>query len=276
MLTALIGGEADQQVLAALAHGRLRAKPAELEQALTGTLRKHHRFMLMKHLSHIDFLEEQIGEYDAQIEEYLRTKGPGGSEPPAQGEAVAGAAPDGAGEQGREEQGVAWAKAVELLDTVPGVGRRIAEIILAEIGTDMGRFPSAGHLARWAKVCPGNTKSAGKQLSSKTGRGSPWLRTVLVQAAWAAVKVKDTHLARVYRRLVVRLGAKKAIMAVAHKMLVAIYHMLAEGVAYREYGLQPRSEQSKQKEAERLQGKLKSLGYTVHMTAAPPPTLQPA
>ena len=102
------------------------------------------------------------------------------------------------------------------------------------------------------------------------------MRTVLVQAAWAAVKVKDTHLARVYRRLVVRLGAKKAIMAVAHKMLVAIYHMLAEGVAYREYGLQPRSEQSKQKEAERLQGKLKNLGYTVHMTAAPPPTLQPA
>ncbi len=121
-----------------------------------------------------------------------------------------------------------WAEAVELLDTAPGIGRTAAELILAEIGTDMHRFPTEGHLASWAKVCPGNRQSGGKRYSSRTGKGSRWLRPVLVQAAWAAIRVKDSHLATVYRRLVVRLGTQKAIMAVAHRLLVAIYHMLMD------------------------------------------------
>ncbi|HSH81640.1 MAG TPA: transposase, partial [Herpetosiphonaceae bacterium] len=160
---------------------------------------------------------------------------------------------------------VPWEEAVELLDTAPGIGRTIAEMIIAEVGTDMARFASEGHLASWAKVCPGNHESAGKRSSGKTGKGSRWLRTALVQAAWGAVKVKDSHLAAVYRRLAVRRGKQKAIMAVAHRLLVAIYHMLKDRVPYREIGTAPPSETAKRKLAERLQRRLANLGYTARL-----------
>jgi transposase len=270
MLAALVGGEEDQGVLAALAQGRLRAKQAELERALEGHVRPHQRFMLAQHLIHIDFLEGQIAEFDRQIAAYMAAQAPpaGPLAPPAgltDDPASPAADPPAANSAG---SAVPWAEAVELLDSAPGIGRMLAEQIIAEVGTDMRRFPSEGHLASWAKVCPGNNESAGKRRSGKMGKGSRWLRTALVQAAWAAIKVKDSHLAAVYRRLVVRLGKQKAIMAVAHRLLVAIYHMLKDRVPYREVGTAPPSESAKRKLAERMQRKIEDLGYTVKLEPA--------
>ncbi len=262
MLAAIVGGVEEEGILAELAQGRLRAKQAELERALVGHVREHHRFLLARHLSHIDFLEEQIADFDRQIAAAIERQSvpPAPPEPlPATAEEQDGAPqPDGAG-------AVPWEEAVELLDTAPGIGRTIAEMIIAEVGTDMARFPSEGHLASWAKVCPGNHESAGKRSSGKTGKGSRWLRTALVQAAWGAVKVKDSHLAAVYRRLAVRRGKQKAIMAVAHRLLVAIYHMLKDRVPYREIGTAPPSETAKRKLVERLQRRLANLGYTARL-----------
>jgi transposase len=264
MLAAIVGGEADQEVLAALAQGRLRAKQAELEQALVGYVRDHHRFLLARHLIHIDFLDEEIARFDQEIETYLATETP--SEPPAAPATEPTDTPNMS--PGDVPPTLSWAEAVELVDTAPGIGRTAAELILAEIGTDMRRFPTEGHLASWAKVCPGNRQSGGKRYSSRTGKGGRWLRPVLVQAAWAAIRVKDSHLAAVYRRLVVRLGKQKAIMAVAHRLLVAIYHILKERVPYREIGTAPLSEPTKQKRVTRLQRQMEQLGFIV--------TLQPA
>jgi transposase len=265
MLAAIVGGEVDQGVLADLAQGRLRAKQAELEQALVGYVREHHRFLLARHLIHIDFLEEEITHFDEEIETFLATQTPIESPAPASFESA-----------GTEHEStpdaplpsaiptiLPWAEAVELLDTAPGIGRTAAELILAEIGTDMRRFPTEGHLASWAKVCPGNRQSGGKQYSSRTGKGSRWLRPVLVQAAWAAIRVKDSRFAAVYRRLVVRLGKQKAIMAIAHRLLIAIYHMLMEHVPYREAGILPPSGPAKQKRVTRLQREIEQLGFTV-------------
>jgi hypothetical protein len=276
MLAEIVGGEVDQGVLAGLAKGKLRAKQAELERALEGHVRAHHRFMLAQHLSHIDFLEQQLADFDTQIAAYIAAQTPPAPpptdpppaldvEPPDAGPPPA---PDGAD---ATEGAVPWEEAVALVDTAPGFGRTLAEIVIAEIGTDMAQFPSEGHLASWAKVCPGNRESAGKRYSSKTGRGSRWLRTALMQAAHAAVKVKDSHLAAVYRRLAVRRGKQRALMAVAHRLLVAIYHMLKERVPYREIGTAPPSEPAKRKLVERLQRQIEKLGYTaeVHPTAVP-------
>ena len=270
MLAALIGGEENHGVLAALAQGRLRAKQADLERALEGHVRAHHRFMLVQHLAHIHFLEDQIAAFDQQIASRLDQQAPP-PVPPAhntQGDA-GGAAEQGAqlapGVEPDVPTEVAWAEAVALLDSAPGISRTLAEIIIAEVGTDMSRFPSEGHLASWAKVCPGNHESAGKRTNSRTGKASRWLRTALVQAAWAATKVKDTHLAAVYRRLAARRGKQRAIMAVAHRLLVAIYHMLKERVPYREIGTVPVPEPVKRKRAERLQRQIEHLGFAVQL-----------
>lgn len=281
MLAAIVGGEADQGVLAGLAQGKLRAKQAELERALEGHVRPHHRFLLAKHLSHIDFLEEQIGTFDTQIAAYLAEQTSPAPPPPAQpagaaapAPAPATPAPAPAAPAPTPEQpstgAVPWEEAVALLDTVPGFGRTLAEIVIAEIGTDMDQFPSEGHLASWAKVCPGNRESAGKRYSSRTGRGSRWLRTALMQAAHAAVKVKDSHLAAVYRRLAPRRGKKRALMAVAHRLVVAIYHMLKDRVPYREIGTTPPSEPAKRKLADRLVRKIEQLGYTAKLELPAP------
>ena len=265
MLVAIVGGEADQGVLAALGEGRLRAKPAELERALTGHVRDHHRFLLAKQLGHIDFLEEQIADFDRQIALVIDAATPP-PVPPAAGSAAdqQPAPPDAPGAT------MAWDEAVEMLDTAPGIGRRVAEMIIAEVGTDMDRFPSEAHLASWAKVSPGNHESGGKRYSGKTGKGSRWLRSALIQAAWAAVKVKDAHLAAVYRRLAVRRGKQKAIMAVAHRLLVAIYHMLKHHEPYREIGARPQSESAKRKVAERMQRRIEQLGFKVNLEPAMP------
>jgi transposase len=275
MLAAIVGGEDDQGVLADLAQGKLRAKQAELARALEGHVRAHHRFMLVQHLAHIDFLEDQIAAFDRQIATLLDAPALPPALPPAphaQDDAAAASerpAPPESGVDPGAPVAVPWIEAVALLDSAPGISRTLAEIIIAEVGTDMSRFPSEGHLASWAKVCPGNHESAGKRTNSKTGKASRWLRTALVQAAWAAVKVKDTHLAAVYRRLAARRGKQRAIMAVAHRLLVAIYHMLQDRVPYRELGTAPVPEPVKRKRAERMQRQIEQLGYTVHLEPAP-------
>jgi transposase len=258
MLDAIVGGEADQALLAALAKGRLRAKQPELERALDGRVRAHHRFMLAQPLMHIDFLEEQIASFDAQIAAAIQPP------PPASpsGSAAEPPAPD---RPGRSDGPVPWAEALTLLDSAPGIGPTVAEMIIAEVGTDMRRFPSEAHLASWAKLSPGNHESGGKRFSGKTGKGSRWLRSALVQAAHAAVKVKDSHLAAIYHRLVVKRGTKKAIIAVAHRLLVAVYHMLKKREPYREIGTMPPSESAKRKLADRLQRRIEKLGYTVKL-----------
>ncbi len=268
MLAAIVGGEEDQAVLAELAKGRLRAKQAELERALEGHVRDHHRFLLAQHLVHIEFLEEQIAQFDTQIAAAIQ----GAPQPPAAPPA-SNAVPRPAGEPGAEREAelgtpVPWDEAVQLLDSAPGIGPAVAEMIIAEVGTDMRRFPSEAHLASWAKLSPGNHVSGGKWYSGKTGKGSRWLRSALVQAAHAAVKVKDSHLAAVYHRLVVKRGKQKAIIAVAHRLLVAIYHMLKNREPYREIGTAPPSEPAKRKLAERLQRRIEKLGYTVALAPA--------
>jgi transposase len=266
MLAGISDGEEDAAVLAELAKGRMRNKRAELEQALTGRVRDHHRYLLAQQLVQLDFLDEQISDLEQQIATMI-VQEPPAADPPA---ASAGAAPlpdpvaDGAA-VGGAGAALAWADAVELLDTITGVGRTAAEQIVAEIGTDLGRFASAGHLASWAKVCPGNHESAGKRQSGTTGTGNRWLRSVLVQAAWAAVKVKDSHLAAVYHRLAGRRGVKRAILAVAHRILVAAYYMLREQVPYREPGAPPADEQRKAQVLSRMLKRIEKLGYTVRL-----------
>ena len=186
MLEAILAGQADPQVLAELAKGRMRHKRAALEQALAGRARDHHRFLIANHLTQIDFLDEQIELFDREIAKRIELPAP---PPPAAG--PEGQPPDPA-HLANGEPLLAWETAVALLDTIPGVGRRTAEQLIAEIGTDMSRFPSAAHLASWAKLSPGNNESAGKRRSGKTGTGNRWLRSCLVQAAQAAVRKKDT------------------------------------------------------------------------------------
>ncbi len=208
MLEAILDGRTDPEQLAEMAKGRLRKKRVELEKALEGRVRDHHRFMIAAHLVHLDFLEEQISVFDEAILEAVER------ETRRTIESSSGTSGD-EGSPHNTSGPLSWAQAVELLDTIPGVGRKGAEMLLAEIGSDMTKFPNAAQLASWCKVCPGNNESAGKQYSGRTGRGNPWLRTGLVQMAHAAVRVKNSYLGALYRNLVGRLGPKKAIMAIA-------------------------------------------------------------
>jgi transposase len=236
ILAALLAGHADPQALADLAKGRLRSKRDQLAKALDGRVKAHHRFVLTELLCQIDSLDETIARFDTQIQEI--------STP--------------------------FEAAIGLLDTIPGVARPTAEMIVAEIGTDMSRFPSADHLAAWAGVAPGNHESAGKRTSGKTRQGNRFLRTVLVQAAHAAARTKSTYLSAQYRRLATRRGKKRAIMAVAHSMLVMAYYMIQRQEPYREAGgdffdrLQPEDT------ARRLVKRLEHLGY--HVTLQNPST----
>jgi transposase len=273
MLTAIVQGEDDPTELAALARRRLRLKHDDLVAALEGRVRDHHRFLIAEHLSHIDYLESAIERYDAQITTMVTAQSdkaiPPAAPPDRPSEAMepAGCAP-AAGEP-PVDTALDWETAVTLLDTIPGVARPTAEVLVAEIGADMTRFASAGHLARWARVCPGNNESAGKRLSGATGHGNTWLRSTLVQAAHAAARTKGTYLASVYRRLVARRGVKKAIMAVAHRIVIAIYHMLSKREPYHDLGATYHDERSQQRLIQQLQRRVEALGYTV---AIVPPT----
>jgi len=163
--------------------------------------------------------------------------------------------------------------AVELLTSIPGVGALAAQVIVAEIGLDMGRFPSAGHLVSWAGLCPRNDESAGKRRSNRLRKGAPWLKTTLVQCAWAASRKKASYLQAQFHRLRGRRGPKKAVCAVAASILTAAYHMLNDGTAYRDLGPGPFDRRSKEAQARRLVRRLADLGYAVELT---PPELAPA
>jgi transposase len=178
ILAAMVEGRVDVVAMAQLAKGKLRKKLPELEQALEGRMGAHQRFLISHQLNHIDFLGETITQVSAEIQERLRP----------------------------------LEEAIERLDQIPGIGRRTAEALLAEIGHDMDRFPTAAHLASWAGMCPGNNESAGKRKSSRTRKGSPWLRSLLVEAAQAAARTKHTYLAAQYHRLVTRRGKKKQLL----------------------------------------------------------------
>jgi transposase len=231
MIEAIIAGETDPQVLAALAHRRIKASPAELEAALRGRVTKHHRFMLRLHLQHIDSVDDSIIEIDQEIDANV--------EP--------------------------FREAIKILSTIPGVSALSAEVIVAEIGTDMLRFPSQGHLISWAGLCPKNDESAGKRRSTRMRKGAPWLKTTLIQCAWAAARTKQSYLQAQFHRLRARRGAKKAIGAVAASILTAAYHMLKNGTLYEDPGADHFDNRAKGKQILRLVSRLQNLGFAVQL-----------
>jgi transposase len=202
MLRAIIAGENDPQQLAELAKGRLREKIPQLQQALYGKVTEHHRWLLALLWDELVAAETFIARLDQRIEQLTRPQQP----------------------------------VLEKLDAIPGIDRRVAEVVLAEVGTDMRPFPSDGHLASWAGLCPGNNESAGKRKSGKTTKGSRWLRQALVQAAWAASHKKDSYFQAHAQNLMRRRGKKRGLVAVAHSLLLVMYHMLKEGNEYCDLG----------------------------------------
>lgn len=257
MLEALVAGQSDVTELAQLAKGRLRSKIAELEQALRGTLEPHQTFMIAQHLALLDVFEEQIAAFDERIGEAIEATRPpappnGGAQEQA-GEAEPPSAPERS-----------WA-AQAIVDAVPGIGSRVAEIIIAELGTDMSRFPSSAHASSWAGLAPGQRESGGKRKATRIRDGNKYLRASLVQAAWAAVRKADTFLAAFFRRLAVRRGKQKAIIAVAHKILVIVYTLLKTGQVYQERGAAALDERQKERIVHRLERRIAQLGYKVHL-----------
>jgi transposase len=232
MLTALSEGQTDPARMAELARGRLRNKIPELEKALTGIVESHHCFLLAKQLAHIDFLGEQIADISVEIARRLEAM----SQPPHPPTQHSGDDAIETPNSDAELPPLTWSEAVELLDTIPGVDRKVAEVILAEMGLDMSQFPTANHLASWAGLAPGNHQSGGKRYSGRTRKGNRSLSTIMVQAAWSAVRTKDTFLKSRYHRLATRRGKKRAIVAVAHSMLVSAWHMLSLRQPYQELG----------------------------------------
>ena len=237
MIDALIAGERDPKVLAELAQGRMRSKIDELTLALRGRFTEHHALLLGVHLDHIDQIDAHIATIDARVE---ATTGP-------------------------------FDRQLAHLVTMPGIAEVAARVVIAEIGVDMAIFPTAGHLASWAGLCPGNNESAGKHRSGHTTHGNPWLADTLVQAAWAATRQHDSWLRARYYRLVKRIGRKRAIVAIAHSMLIAIWWMLTEDCDYQDLGGDFYDRfNSTQAETRRLVRRLEHLGHhvTIDTTAA--------
>jgi transposase len=235
ILQRLLEGETDSRALAELAHGKLRAKRDALAQAVVGRLEAHHVFLLREQLAHLEYLDAAIARIDAELAERL------------------------AAEQ----------EAIALLETIPGVARRTAEVLVAEIGTDLSRFPSAEHLASWAGMCPGNAESGGRRLSGRTRHGNVWLRRTLAEVANVASRMKGTYLAAQFRRIAARRGKGRAVVAVGHSVLVAIYHMLTRGEPYRELGAQYFDEHARDHVQRRLVHRLERLGFAVTLEALP-------
>jgi transposase len=230
MLEEIAAGQTDPKLMAELAKGRMRNKIPELEKALTGLVNPHHRFLLAKQLAHIDFLEEQIADIGAEIARWFETQS---QRPRGKGEVGTNSESDTPAD---EETPLTWEEAVALLDTIPGVDRKTAEDMLAEMGLDMSQYPTDKHLASWAGLSPGNRQSGGKRYSGRTSKGNRTLSSVMVQAAWSATRVKDTFLKAKYHRLAARRGKKRAIVAVAHSMLISAWHILTYRQPYQELG----------------------------------------
>jgi transposase len=258
MLTELAAGATDPQALAQLAKGRLRNKLKDLEAALTGTVDQHHRFMLAQQLSHIDFLDEQIETLSQQIRQHLEQM------PPPSDDA------DPSSSSGTEvDEPLSWSTAVELLDTIPGVDQRTAEVILAEIGLDMSQFPSADELASWAGFAPGNYQSGGKRYSGRTTKGNRPIGAALTQAAWAASRTKDTFLKARYHRLAARRGKKRAIVAIGRSILVSIWHMLSRQQPYQDLGPDYYDQRRKETKVTYFTKQLTRLGFAVQLEPIP-------
>jgi transposase len=229
MLRALANGESDLDRLVELAKTSLRNKREELRLALEGSFGSHQRFLLGKQLDQLEFLDRQIADLNLEVEQRLRP----------------------------------FEALLARLDAIPGIGSRNAEQILVEVGTDMSRFPSAAHFASWAKLCPGNDESAGKRRSGSTGMGSRWLRSTMVEAAWSASRVRNSYFAAQYHRLVPRRGKRRAAVAVAHSMLIAIYHLIKDGTIYQDLGPNHFDELDRQRVTRRAVSRLQALGYDV-------------
>ncbi|MGI5182339.1 IS110 family transposase [Dactylosporangium sp. CA-152071] len=232
MLEAMIAGQRDPQVLADMALRRMKSKRAQLVEALTGRFTDHHAFLVRAMLDRIDAAALTVERISARISDHITP----------------------------------MRRQADLLATIPGISTRIAEVVIAEIGVTMSVFPSAGHLASWAAVCPGNNESAGKQLSGKTRNGNAALRAALGEAALAVTRTKDTYLAARYKRVASRRGKKRAIVAVQHSMLIAIWHMLTHDVAYHDLGANYFTERAgTARQTRRLVTQLNNLGYTVRL-----------
>ena len=231
MIDALIAGETDPAKLARLASTRIKAPPETLREALRGRVTRHLRFLLRLHLQQINVLDRTIAEIDKEVEANLDPFRP----------------------------------LIPVLTSIPGIGELAARVLLAEIGTDMGRFPTAGHLVSWAGLCPKNDESAGKRRSTRMRKGAPWLKTTLIQCAWAAARKKGSYLQAQFHRLRARRGAKKAIGAVAASILTAAYHMIATGTFYQDLGADHFERRTKPTQIKRLLAKLHNLGYAVEI-----------
>jgi len=281
ILNALLAGEDDPQRLSELARGRMRSKREQLAQAVQGTLGEHHRFLLRSQLRQLDFLDAQIAELDHEIARRLGVQtdpedpAPKGGEPtngrnlaqtadlPA--EAAQSRKPQKAGQEPGTR--LSSTKVIRILDEVTGINGRIAQIVVAELGTHVDRFQSEAHLVSWVGLCPAAKISAGKRLSTKTGKGNRWLRQALIEAAHGAARSKGTFLGAYYQRLTKRMGSKKAIVALAHRILLIIYHLLSEQQPYRELGPGHAEEQAVESSKRWAIRRLEQLGYQV--------TLQP-
>jgi transposase len=231
MLEALVGGATDPKALAELARGRLREKTAELERALAGSFGPHQRFLVARHLALIDAYDDSIAQVSAEVA--ARTR-------PFEAE-------------------------LTRLDTIPGVARRTAEVLVAEMGADMTRFPSARHLAAWAGLAPGNYESAGKRKSGTTRKGNPALKACLVEAANAAARKKHSYAAAQYHRLAARRGRKRALVAVAHALLESAYYILKRGEEYRDLGPTYFDDRDREATCKRLTRRLEQMGYDVDL-----------
>jgi transposase len=235
MLDAMVAGESDPERLAALAHKGVKCPPERLREALRGRIKEQHRFLLATHLGLIDAIDAAVARMDQQVEANL--------------------AP--------------FRQAVQLVSTIPGVKALSAQGIVCETGADMSRFPSAGHLLSWAGLCPRNDESAGKRRSTRLRKGAPWLKTVLVQCAWAAIRKKGSYLQAQFLRLKARRGPQKAICAVAASILTAVYHMLKDGTLYHDLGPDHFRRRSKSSQIHRLVARLQNLGCDVEIKPMP-------
>jgi transposase len=260
ILAALVEGRADPATMAELAKRRMWSKIPLLEQALTGLVRDHHRQLLAMQLAHIDFLDEQIEALSAEMTRRLAALSSEVSSvesPGPRGEASRAATPDAG------DTAMTFARAVTLLDTIPGVNQRGGELLVAAWGIDMGRFGTAARLAAWSGVAPGNDESAGKRRSGKTRQGNQALRTGLTQLAHAAARTKGTDLSALYQRLAARRGKKRAIIAVAHSIVVSAFHMLIRDEPYRELGGHYFDTRRQAHLVDQLTRRIERLGYRV-------------